>query len=131
MKIIATLLFPIFLIAACAGLPKNQASILTEFTDANFQKSALNKKGVTVVEFWAIWCGPCKMIDPIITELANEYGKKVTIGKMNVDQEPETTKKFNIRSIPTILIFKDGKVVDKHVGVISKRALKKKIEVLL
>ncbi len=131
MKKISTLLFPILLIVACASTPQSQYTKPLEFTDANFQKKALNKKGVTVVEFWAVWCGPCKMVDPIITELANDYGKKVNIGKMNVDLETETTKKYNIRSIPTILIFKDGEEVDRHVGVLSKRNLKKKVDVLL
>ena len=131
MKKITTLLYPVFLIIACAGSPKSQSQKVVKFTDANFQKTVLDKKGVTVIEFWAEWCGPCRMVDPIITELANDYGKKVNIGKMNVDMEPKMAKKFNIRSIPTILFLKDGEVVDKFVGVTSKRALEKKIDKLL
>ena len=131
MKKIISFLFPFFLIVACAGSPINQTTIPVEFTDANFQKSVLDSKGITVIEFWAEWCGPCRMVDPIITELANDYGKKVNIGKMNVDLEPKITKQLGIRSIPTILIFKDGEVVDKHVGLLTKRALEKKIDELL
>lgn len=104
---------------------------LVEFTDANFKKLVLKKKGVTVIEFWAEWCGPCRMVEPVIKELANDYGKKVTIGKLNVDLEPNVTQKYNIRSIPTILIFKDGEVVDKYVGVLTKKDLEEKIEVVL
>lgn len=131
MKKIITFIFPIFLLAASAGTTENKTPTLVKFTDANFQKLALDKKGITVVEFWATWCGPCRMVDPIIKELANEYGKEVTIGKLNVDWEPEITLKFEIKSIPTILIFKDGEVVDKYVGVLSKKDLENKIEVLL
>ncbi|MFK8008062.1 MAG: thioredoxin [Saprospiraceae bacterium] len=131
MKKVITLLLPIFLMAASADTTEYQTTPLVKFTDANFKKSALDNKGVTVVEFWAEWCSPCRMVEPIITELANEYGEKVTIGKLNVDLESETTTKFGIRSIPTILIFKDGEVVDKYVGVLSKKDLEEKIEVLL
>lgn len=131
MKKFTPILFPIFLIIACAGSPRSQYSKVLEFTDANFQKTVLDKKGITVIEFWAVWCGPCKMVDPIITELANDYGKKVNIGKMDVDKEPKVAKKYNIRSIPTILFLKDGEVVDKYVGVATKRALEKKIDQLL
>lgn len=98
-----------------------------EFTDSNFQEAALDKKGVAVVDFWAEWCGPCRMITPIIEELAAEMDGKATIGKLNVDQNKEVSMKYGIRSIPTILILKDGEVVDKQVGVTSKAALEEKI----
>ncbi|MFK7773914.1 MAG: thioredoxin [Saprospiraceae bacterium] len=131
MKKIIMLFFPIFLIAAAPNIPQKQTAALVEFTDANFKKTVLKKKGVTVIEFWAEWCGPCRLVEPVITELAKDYGKKVTVGKLNVDLEPKITKKYNIRSIPTILIFKDGEVVDKYVGVLTKKDLEEKIEVLL
>jgi thioredoxin 1 len=103
-----------------------------EFTDSNFQETAIDTGSVTVVDFWAEWCGPCRMIGPIIEELANEYDNgKVVIGKVNVDHNPEISMKYGIRSIPTILILKNGEVVDKHVGVTTKQNLSQKIEALL
>lgn len=96
-----------------------------EFTDDNFQEAS--NKGVSVIDFWAAWCGPCRMIGPIIEELATEYDGKVLVGKVNVDQNPGVSMKYGVRSIPTILILKDGEVVDKHVGVTSKKVLEEKI----
>ncbi len=98
-----------------------------EFTDANFQESALDNNGVAVVDFWAEWCGPCRMVTPIIEELATEYEGKATIGKLNVDHHKGVSMKYGIRSIPTILILKNGEVVEKHVGVATKQALTEKI----
>ncbi|MDX1684673.1 MAG: thioredoxin [Saprospiraceae bacterium] len=102
-----------------------------EFTDANFSDSALASDNVAVVDFWAEWCGPCKMIAPVIEELAQDYEGKVVVGKLDVDSNPETSMKFGVRSIPTILFIKDGEVVDKHVGTATKQTLKDKIESLL
>jgi len=96
------------------------------FTDSNFQEKALSG-GVSVVDFWAEWCGPCRLIGPVIDELATEYGDKVAIGKVNVDENQEVSLKYGVRSIPTILIIKDGEVVDKQVGVTTKAALQAKI----
>ena len=98
-----------------------------EFTDSNFAETVLDVQGVSVVDFWAEWCGPCKMIGPIIEELHTDYEGKATIGKVNVDHNPEISSKYGIRSIPTILILKDGEVVDKQVGVTTKKALEDKI----
>ena len=98
-----------------------------EFTDSNFQEKAL-ESGVSVVDFWAEWCGPCRMIGPIIEELAQDYSDKVTVGKLNVDHNPEVSMKYGIRSIPTVLILKNGEVVDKQVGVTTKKVLVDKIE---
>ena len=102
-----------------------------EFTDANFQEVALDKEGVAVVDFWAEWCGPCKMIGPVIEELATDFEGKVTVGKMNVDSNKDIPMKYGVRSIPTILILKNGEIVDKHVGVTSKQALADKINAQL
>ena len=99
-----------------------------EFTDANFQETALQNGGVAVVDFWAEWCGPCRMISPIIEELSQEYEGKALVGKVNVDHNPEVAMKYGIRSIPTILIIKDGEVVEKQVGTTTKQVLTDKIE---
>ncbi|KXK37269.1 MAG: thioredoxin [Saprospiraceae bacterium] len=98
-----------------------------QFTDSNFQDTAL-AGGVAVVDFWAEWCGPCRLIGPIIDELSTTYDGKAKIGKVNVDENPEVSLKYGIRSIPTVLIIKDGEVVDKQVGVTTKAALQAKIE---
>ena len=100
-----------------------------EFTDSNFQEAALDKDGVAVVDFWAEWCGPCRMITPIIEELSEDYkdDQSVTIGKVNVDHNQQVSMKYGIRSIPTILILKNGEIVDKQVGVTTKKALEDKI----
>jgi len=102
-----------------------------EFTDANFQETALEDGGVAVIDFWAEWCGPCRMITPIIEELSKEYDGKAKIGKVNVDENPEISKEYGIRSIPTILVLKNGEVVDKQIGATNKKVLKDKIEAQL
>lgn len=99
-----------------------------ELTDANFQETALERDGLTVIDFWAEWCGPCRMVSPIVEELSKEYDGKVLVGKVDVDHNPEVSMKYGIRSIPTILFLKNGEVVDKHVGATSKQVLANKIE---
>ena len=102
-----------------------------ELTDSNFQAEVLDKKGIALVDFWAEWCGPCRMIGPIIEELSSDYDGKALIAKVDVDTNSELSQKYGVRSIPTILILKDGEVVDKHVGVATKQALAEKIEAQL
>ena len=99
-----------------------------EFTDDNFTETAIDNGGVAVVDFWAEWCGPCRMIGPIIEQLSTEYDGKVLVGKVNVDDNPEVSMKYGIRSIPTVLILKDGEIFDKQVGVTSKKVFVDKIE---
>ncbi len=99
-----------------------------EFTDRNFQETVLSSSQLTVVDFWAPWCGPCRMVGPIIEELSSEYAGRVLVGKVDVDSNPEISAKYNIRSIPTILILKNGTIIDKQVGATSKEALRQKIE---
>ncbi len=99
-----------------------------EFTDNNFQETALADDTLAVVDFWAEWCGPCRMVTPIIEELSTDYEGKVLIGKVNVDNNPEISMKYGVRSIPTILFIKNGEIVDKQVGATSKANLDSKIQ---
>ncbi|NCT93712.1 MAG: thioredoxin [Chitinophagaceae bacterium] len=99
-----------------------------ELTDANFQSTVLDSDKLTVVDFWAEWCGPCRAIGPIIEELATDFNGKVNIGKVNVDHNPNLSVNYGITSIPAILFIKGGQVVDKQVGAVPKNVLVKKIE---
>jgi thioredoxin 1 len=90
------------------------------FTDTNFESTVLGAGGPVLVDFWAEWCGPCKRLGPTIDALAGEYAGKVTVGKLNVDENPNTAIKFQIRGIPAVLLFKDGKVVESVVGLAPK-----------
>jgi thioredoxin 1 len=101
-----------------------------EFTDANFKTDVLDSDKLTVVDFWAEWCGPCRAIGPVIAELAEEYKDVVNVGKINVDQNPQTSMNFGITSIPAILFMKNGEVVDKLIGAHPKANFVKKIEAL-
>ncbi len=99
-----------------------------QFTDVNFQKEVLESNIPVLVDFYADWCGPCKMIAPIVAELATEYEGAFKIGKLNVDQEQDTAEKYRVMSIPTLLIIKNGEVVDKVVGLVSKQVLQEKLD---
>lgn len=101
---------------------------LLHLTDANFKKEVLESNQPVLVDFWANWCGPCKMIIPVIEELAKEYAGKIKIGKLNVDENPKTTSQYGIMSIPTLIFFKNGKVTGQITGALGKSELKKKIE---
>lgn len=97
-------------------------------TDSNFEELVKNSDQPVLIDFWAEWCGPCKMIGPVVEELAKEYEGRAVIGKVNVDENPNISMEFGIRSIPTLLYFKGGSVVDRHVGVAGKDVLAKKLD---
>jgi thioredoxin 1 len=99
-----------------------------EITDNNFEDTVMNSGQVALLDFWAQWCGPCRAIAPIVEELASEYEGKAIIGKVDVDKNQEIALKYNIRSIPTILIVKNGEIVDRHVGATTKAVLKGKLD---
>jgi thioredoxin len=101
-----------------------------QITDANFKEYLAGDKPV-VVDFWAEWCGPCRMISPIVDELSQEYDGEIIIGKVNVDENDEISAEYGIRNIPTLLFFKNGELMDKHVGAATKATLDEKIKMLL
>ena len=100
----------------------------TQITDGNFKTTVLDSNQVAVIDFWAEWCGPCKALGPIIEEMSKEYAGKAVIGKVDVDSNPETAMKYGIRNIPTLLVFKNGQVVDKQVGAVPKTVLAQKLD---
>ena len=102
-----------------------------KFTDDSFEDDVLNSEKPVLVDFWAEWCGPCRMVGPVVDELAGEYEGKAKIGKVNVDENSEISTKYGIRSIPSLLIFKDGEVVDQIVGAVPKNQLKKQLDAQL
>ena len=101
------------------------------FTDANFEELALKSDKPVLVDFWAEWCGPCRMVGPIVEELSKDFDGKAIIGKVNVDEHNEVSARFGIRNIPTILFIKNGEVVDKQVGAVQKSVLAEKLDKLL
>ena len=102
-----------------------------ELTDSNFEELVEKSDKPVLVDFWAEWCGPCRMVGPVVEELASEYDGKAVIGKVNVDNNPNISAKFGIRNIPTLLFFKGGEIVDKQVGAAPKSALEDKLKAQL
>jgi thioredoxin 1 len=102
-----------------------------EINDKNFDELVVKSIKPVMIDFWAEWCGPCRMVGPVVNELATEYEGKATIGKVNVDDNPGITSKFGIRNIPTILFFKNGEIKDKQVGAVSKSVLVQKLDALM
>ena len=104
---------------------------MTELTDQSFQQTVIQGRQPALVDFWAVWCGPCRMVAPVVEELAAQYAGKITIGKINVDDHIQAATKFRVMNIPTLIFFKDGQEVDRVVGVAPKAALVKKCDALL
>ena len=102
-----------------------------EITDQNFQQEVLNSETPVLVDFWADWCQPCKMIAPVVEQIAEEYDGKVKIGKLDVDSNQQTSQAMGIRGIPALIIFNDGKPVDQIIGVVPKSIIQKKIDEVL
>ena len=101
-----------------------------ELTDQNFDEVVLHSDKPVIVDFWAEWCGPCHMVGPIVEEIGNDYTEKAVVGKLDVDSNPNVTRKYGIRNIPTVLFFKNGEVADKQVGAVPKSNLVNKLEAL-
>lgn len=97
---------------------------IVQLTDDSFEADVLQASGLVLVDFWAEWCGPCKMIAPVLDDIATEYEGKVTVGKLNIDENSGTPPKYGVRGIPTLLLFKDGEIADTKVGALSKVQLK-------
>jgi thioredoxin len=106
----------------------NSKEMALELTDSNFEEKVIKSDKVAVIDFWAAWCGPCKIVGPFVEQLAQEYDGQAVIGKVDVDQNPGVAMKYGIRNIPTILFIKNGEVVDKQVGAVPKNVLEAKLK---
>ncbi len=110
---------------------EQKMGIYVELNDSNFENEVLKSELPVMVDFWAEWCAPCRIIAPLVEELANEFSGKIKVGKMDVDQNPQSSMNYGIRSIPTLLFFKDGKPVDQLLGAVPKGQIEEKIAALV
>jgi thioredoxin 1 len=113
------------------GVKLNMGKNTMELTDSNFLATVEKSEKPVLVDFWAPWCGPCRLLSPIVEELAQVYEGKLQVAKVNTDESPSVATQFNIRSIPTLLFFKDGKLVDSMIGLVPRDQLQEKIETIL
>jgi thioredoxin 1 len=102
-----------------------------EVTDGNFEETILNAGKPALVDFWAVWCGPCRIVGPIVEEIADEYDGRAVVGKLDVDNNRETAVKYGIQAIPTLLLVKDGQIADRIVGAVDKNSIKSRLDALL
>ncbi len=102
-----------------------------EITDANYGETVEKSDKPVIIDFWAEWCGPCRMVGPIVEELAEDYKDQIVVGKIDVDNNPEVTSKFGIRNIPTVIFVKNGEIIDKQVGAVPKSTLEDKLKTIL
>lgn len=107
------------------------AGITIEITDGNFEQTVLQSEKPVLVDFWAVWCGPCRIVGPIVEEIASEYDGRAVVGKLDVDANRDTAVKFGIQAIPTLLLVKDGEVADRIVGATDKNTIKAKLDALM
>jgi len=121
----------ILLFSIANSLSKSIYIMAIAISEQNFQETVLDSEQPVVLDFWAAWCGPCRVLGPTVEELAKEYEGKALIGKVDVDENPQIAMEYGIRSIPTLLFFKDGKLIDRVVGVLTKAQLAQRIEDLL